>query len=149
GVKTGLYKMGAFVISGFLIGLAGAAYAYYIGIISPPSAFDPSFDITIALMAFLGGIGTLWGPLLGAVLLEPLQQYITIQFGGNGLDLIIYGSLFLAILLLWPEGIVPSLRRRWAAWMTSRRAVSPLVNTTTQEQTLLQEQPLLTERGER
>jgi branched-chain amino acid transport system permease protein len=60
-------------------------------------------------MAFLGGIGTLVGPLVGALVLESLQQYLTQSFSGTGTYLIAYGILFLAVILLLPRGVVPTL----------------------------------------
>ena len=76
-------------------------------------AFDPLFDIAVALMAFLGGLGTLSGPLLGALILEPTQQYFTLQFSQGSYYLIIYGALFLVVILLMPQGIVPTFSQRW------------------------------------
>ncbi len=122
GVKTKPFKLVAFVISAFFVGMAGAMYAYFIGSISPPFAFDALFDLAIALMAFLGGLGTLAGPVLGALVLESTQQYFTLQFGASGYYLIIYGVLFLAIILLLPEGIIPTLRKKWPEWTASRGA---------------------------
>jgi branched-chain amino acid transport system permease protein len=119
GVKTGPSKLAAFVISAVLVGLVGALYAYFNESIYPPFAFDALFDVAIALMAFLGGLGTLAGPILGALILEPTQQYFTLQFSQNGFYLIIYGALFLVIILLLPEGIVPTLRKRWAHRMAA------------------------------
>ncbi len=113
GVKTGPSKLIAFVISAFFIGMVGALHAYFIESIFPAFAFDPLFDVAIAIMAFLGGLGTLAGPVLGAFILEPLQQYFTIQFSQNGIYLIVYGALFLGIILLLPEGILPTLRKYW------------------------------------
>ncbi len=113
GVKAGRYKLAAFVISAFFVGMVGALHAYFIESIFPAFAFDPLFDVAVALMAFLGGLGTLAGPVLGAFILEPAQQYFTIQFSQNGYYLIIYGALFLVIILLLPEGILPTLRRLW------------------------------------
>jgi branched-chain amino acid transport system permease protein len=120
GVKTGPFKLVAFMISAFFVGMAGAMYAYFIGSISPPFAFDALFDLAIALMAFLGGLGTLAGPILGALVLESTQQYFTLQFGASGYYLIIYGALFLVIILLLPEGIIPTLRKKWPEWTASR-----------------------------
>jgi branched-chain amino acid transport system permease protein len=120
GVKTGLYKLVAFVISAFFVGMVGALHAYFIGSIFPAFAFDALFDVAIALMAFLGGLGTLAGPILGALILEPTQQYFTIQFSENGYYLIIYGLLFLVIMLFLPEGILPTIRRLWFRWVASR-----------------------------
>jgi len=120
GVKTGPSKLVAFVISAFLVGMVGALHVYFIGSLFPPFAFDATFDVAVALMAFLGGIGTLAGPILGALILEPTQQYFTLQYGENGYYLVIYGILFLVIILLLPEGILPTIRNRWIKWMAYR-----------------------------
>ncbi len=116
GVKTGSSKLIAFVISAFFVGMAGALHAYFIGSIFPAFAFDPLFDVALALMTFLGGLGTLSGPIVGALIVEPAQQYFTMQFSKNGYYLIVYGALFLAIILLLPEGIVPTLSKYWRKW---------------------------------
>jgi branched-chain amino acid transport system permease protein len=118
GVKTGRVKLTAFVLSAFPVGMVGALYFYFIGQAFPQTAYDPLFDISIALMAFLGGIGTLIGPLLGALVLEALQQYFTLTFSGTGTYLIVYGVLFLVVILLLPRGVVPGIGQLLA----SRRA---------------------------
>jgi branched-chain amino acid transport system permease protein len=123
GVKTGPYKLIAFVISAFFVGMAGAIYAYFLGSIYPPFAFDALFDVAVALMAFLGGLGTLSGPIIGALILEPAQQYLALQYGENGWYLILYGLLFLLVILFLPEGIVLTLSKRWAGWKASRAPV--------------------------
>ncbi len=109
GVKTGRVKLAAFVISAFPVGMVGGLYFYFLGQIFPQFAFDPLFDISLALMAFLGGIGTLIGPVLGALVLEALQQYLTQSVSGTGTYLIAYGVLFLAVILLLPRGVVPTI----------------------------------------
>jgi branched-chain amino acid transport system permease protein len=109
GVKTERVKLAAFVISAFPVGMVGGLYFYFIGQIFPQFAYDPLFDVSLALMAFLGGIGTLSGPLLGALVLETLQQKLTQSFSGTGTYLIAYGILFLAVILLLPRGVVPTL----------------------------------------
>ena len=124
GVKTGAAKLAAFVISAFFVGMVGALHAYFQGSIYPAFAFDPLFDIAVALMGFLGGLGTLSGPIIGALILEPTQRYFTMQFSANGYYLIIYGALFLAIILLLPEGIVPTLNKYWIKWNASRNGTS-------------------------
>jgi ABC-type branched-subunit amino acid transport system permease subunit len=120
GVNTGPFKLIAFIISAFFVGMVGALHAYFIGSIFPAFAFDALFDVIVALMAFLGGIGTLAGPILGAFILEPTQQYFTLQFSNNGYYLVIYGLLFLVIILLLPEGILPTLGRYWTKWRVVR-----------------------------
>ncbi|HXR22241.1 MAG TPA: branched-chain amino acid ABC transporter permease [Acidimicrobiales bacterium] len=109
GVPVGRAKLIAFVISAVPVGMCGAVYAYFLGQIFPQFAFNPLFDLSVALMSLFGGIGTLAGPLLGALLLESLQQYFTIQFSNGDLYLVIYGALFLAVLLWLPRGILPTL----------------------------------------
>jgi branched-chain amino acid transport system permease protein len=111
GVRTRRVKLFAFTLSAIPIGMVGAVYAYFIGQIFPQFAFDPLFDITIALMAFFGGLATIVGPLLGALVLESMQQELTLRFSaGGGIYLIVYGALFLVVILLMPRGVVPTVR---------------------------------------
>jgi branched-chain amino acid transport system permease protein len=109
GVRVARVKLTAFVLSAIPVGMAGALYAYFLGQIFPQFAFDPLFDLSIALMAFIGGLGTLAGPLLGALVLESLQQYFTVHYGASQAYLIIYGALFLVVVLLLPRGVIPSV----------------------------------------
>jgi branched-chain amino acid transport system permease protein len=118
GVKTRRVKLAAFVLSAFPVGMVGGLYFYFVGQIFPQFAYDPLFDVSLALMAFLGGIGTLIGPLLGSLVLESLQQYFTQSFSGSGTYLIAYGILFLAVILLLPRGVVPTITQL----IKSRRA---------------------------
>ncbi len=120
GVKTGSYKLTAFVISAFFVGMVGALHAYFVESIYPAFAFDPLFDIAVALMSFLGGMGTLAGPLLGALIVAPAQQYFIIKFSQNDLYLVVYGAMFLAIILLLPQGIIPTLQKYWLKIHASR-----------------------------
>ncbi|HKO28470.1 MAG TPA: branched-chain amino acid ABC transporter permease, partial [Solirubrobacteraceae bacterium] len=110
GVRVGRVKLTAFILSAIPVGMAGGIYAYFLGQIFPQFAFDPLFDLSIALMAFLGGLGTVLGPLLGALVLESLQQYFTQQYGASQAYLIIYGALFLLVVLVLPRGVIPSVQ---------------------------------------
>ncbi|MHB1570073.1 MAG: branched-chain amino acid ABC transporter permease [Solirubrobacteraceae bacterium] len=109
GVKTRRVKLIAFMISAFPVGMLGALYFDFVGQVFPQFAFDPLFDLSIALMAFFGGMGTIVGPLFGALLLESLQQYLTQTYSSNATYLIAYGVLFLIVILLLPRGVVPGL----------------------------------------
>jgi branched-chain amino acid transport system permease protein len=122
GVNTAISKLVAFVISAFFVGMVGAMYSYFIGNVQPQFTFDALFDVAIALMVFMGGIGTLTGPILGALVLESVQQYLALQFteGGGGLYLIMYGGLFLGVILLLPRGIVPSVKSLWNRYITPK-----------------------------
>src|SRR5437763_4154205 len=125
GVNTGPFKLIAFVISACFVGMVGGLHAYFNSSIFPPFAFDALFDVAIALMAFLGGMGTLFGPILGALILVPAQQYLTIVAQSSGYNLIMYGVIFLAIILLLPEGILPTIAKRWNKWKASRNSLEP------------------------
>lgn len=113
GVQTGVYLWSAYVLSATFVGIAGGIDAYFVGSLFPAFAFDPTFNVAITLACFAGGSGTLAGPLLGTLLIVPLQQYLTVQFGATGLDQIVYGLLLILILRMLPEGILPGLQRRW------------------------------------
>ena len=120
GVKTGPSKLLAFVVSAFFVGMLGGLWAYYIESVFPNSGFTALFDVAVALMAFLGGLGTLAGPIIGALLLEPAQQYFASDRTLTTWYLVLYGALFLGVILLLPEGIVPTIRTRWARWRARR-----------------------------
>jgi branched-chain amino acid transport system permease protein len=119
------HKLGVYALSAFFIGAIGALAAYFSGYINPSSAFDQTLDITIVTMTFFGGIGSIWGPVVGGLLLEPLQAYLTEQFSATavGLNQLIFGCLLLLVVLLFPQGLVPSLHKRWLAWRASRAEV--------------------------
>jgi branched-chain amino acid transport system permease protein len=120
GVHTTRTKLIAFVISAIFVGAAGAIYAPFVGSVFPQFAFDPSFDLALAVMAFTGGLGTLVGPALGALVIGSAQQYFLLQFGGANTFLIVYGLLFVLILRLLPGGVVPSVVQRWRQWVVYR-----------------------------
>jgi branched-chain amino acid transport system permease protein len=111
GVQTELVKLFAFAASAGLTAAFGAVWAYYIIYIGPGFAFDPLISLGIILMAILGGRRTLWGPVVGAVLIVPAQQYFAYEYGASRLYLVAYAALFLLVIYLLPEGIVPSLTR--------------------------------------
>src|SRR3989440_2168600 len=100
--------------------MIGSAVAYYSGQVFPQSAFDQTFDINVAVIVYLGGTGTVLGPLVGGLLIQPLQAYLTSQLGATalGIDQILLGAFLLAIILVMPEGIVPTLYR-WRRKSTS------------------------------
>jgi len=120
GVHTKSTKLVAFAISAVFMGVAGAIYAPFVGSIFPQFAFDPTFDLAMAVMAFTGGLGTVAGPVIGALVIESAQQYFLLEFGGANVFLIVYGALFVIILRFLPDGIVPSISMRWRSWYDAR-----------------------------
>jgi branched-chain amino acid transport system permease protein len=117
-------KMAAAAISGFLTGMGGAIYAQYVGYIDPDSVLAGSFSILIALPAVLGGVGTLWGPLIGAAVLTPVSELSRSYIGGSGsgVDLMIYGALIVLVALARPQGLVSLLGIRSQAGGNHARA---------------------------
>lgn len=122
GVRVGPLKLSAFVTSAFFVGMVGAVYFYFIESIYPPFAFDALFDVELALMAFLGGLGTISGPIIGALILKSAQQELALTFTQDGLYLILYGVMFLVIIRFLPLGIVPTLRKYWQKWRPEGRS---------------------------
>jgi branched-chain amino acid transport system permease protein len=107
GVKAMRVKLTAFVLSGAVTALVGGVWFFYLTQVQPSSGFDPLFDLSVVLMAFLGGLGTVAGPVLGALIIEPGQLYLTANTNGY-ISEILLGSLFLVAVLLVPRGIVPT-----------------------------------------
>jgi branched-chain amino acid transport system permease protein len=110
GVRVTQAKVVTFAVSVGITAMIGGVWAYYIGYIYPQYAVDPLVMIGTILPVFLGGAGTVWGPVLGAFILVPAQQWFAYQYGASELYLIAYAAVFLLIVLLLPRGILPSLR---------------------------------------
>jgi branched-chain amino acid transport system permease protein len=113
GVHVAREKHRAIAVSAALTAMAGTFYAQYTLFIDPESVFPLSLSILICLVAVLGGVGTLWGPVLGAAVLVPLSEGTRVLLGGGGkaLDLMIYGALIMLIAVFQPSGLVGLARR--------------------------------------
>lgn len=118
GVNTTLYKVIAFGISAYFVALGGGIWSYHTTHISPIFAFDIIVGVEMILMTMLGGIGTLWGPALGAFILIPAADFILFRFGSTAIHLTILGALMMAIILFLPRGILPTI----GGWLSERRA---------------------------
>jgi branched-chain amino acid transport system permease protein len=101
-------KMAAAAVSAFFTAVGGSFYAQFVSYIDPESVMSFQFSLLMALPAVLGGIGTLWGPALGAAILIPLTELTRSYVGGSGkgIDLIVYGALIVIIALARPEGLI-------------------------------------------
>jgi branched-chain amino acid transport system permease protein len=108
GVGIFASKMQAVAISAFFTGVGGAFYAQFVSYIDPESVMNFQISLLMTLPAVLGGLGTLWGPIVGAAVLIPISELTRSYIGGSGqgLDLIFYGSIIMVIALVKPEGIV-------------------------------------------
>ncbi len=114
GVNTFKYNMIAIAISAFMTSLAGAFYANYIFYLHPNSLFGMSLSIELILRPIVGGLGTLFGPVIGSIILTPLSEISRAYFakgGLEGLHLILYGVLTILVVLFMPKGIIVYVRR--------------------------------------
>ena len=114
GVNTFKYNMIAIAISAFMTSLAGAFYANYIYYLHPNSLFGMSMSIELILRPIVGGLGTLFGPVIGSIFLTPLSEISRAYFakgGLEGLHLILYGALAILVVLFMPKGIIVYVKR--------------------------------------
>lgn len=117
GVNTTLYKVLAFGASAYFVAVGGGIWSYHTTHISPIFAFDIIVGVEMILMTMLGGLGTLWGPVLGAFIYIPASDFILFQFGSSTVHLVILGGLMMLILLFLPQGILPTI----SEWLEKRR----------------------------
>jgi branched-chain amino acid transport system permease protein len=115
GVNTPVYKMLGFIVSGIFIGMAGAIYAYYLAFIDPRGMFNIVMSVQIILCMLLGGRATLLGPVLGAFIIEPLNEFANQSMGGGNSRLLIFGGLMAVVVLFLPKGIIPTVKERLEA----------------------------------
>lgn len=112
GIPTSMYKILAFAISGFFVGVAGAMWGYYLTYLRPSLFLTISIASQIVLMAILGGKGTIAGPVVGAVILIAINEFFVIQLGSTSLNIVATGALMLIVLLFFPAGIIGTLKER-------------------------------------
>jgi ABC-type branched-subunit amino acid transport system ATPase component/ABC-type branched-subunit amino acid transport system permease subunit len=110
GVNTPVYKLLGFVASAVFVGMAGAIYGYYLAFVDPSGMFSILLSVQILLSMLLGGRGTLFGPVLGAFIIEPLNEYANNSLGGGNARLIVFGGLMALVVLFLPRGIIPTVR---------------------------------------
>ncbi|HLH68585.1 MAG TPA: branched-chain amino acid ABC transporter permease [Candidatus Dormibacteraeota bacterium] len=122
GYRVGLHKYLAFVISAFFAGVAGVLFGFFNLYISP-TAIDFGHNGTVVLMAVLGGLGTLWGPLLGSLVIVFLQQYLSIYVQRW---VTVQGVIFVLVVLFAPDGLW-GLLTRLGRWLRGRAGAPPSV----------------------
>jgi len=122
GVSTPTYKILAFAASAVFVGMAGAIYGYYVAFIDPLGMFNILLSVQIILSLLLGGRATLWGPVLGAFIIEWLNETSNNEFGGGNARLLIFGGLLALVVLFLPQGIIPTANRWIERWRTRGKA---------------------------
>src|SRR6185437_14780801 len=120
GVPVLRYKLYALLLSAAFTSLAGSLYAVMVGFADPDSTLGILVSVKMVIVAALGGAGSLFGPLVGAVILIPLEETTNALFGGGGtgITFIVYGAIILVIARFQPGGIAAL----WNSLVTRRQA---------------------------
>lgn len=112
GVNVARYRVYASLVGSGMLGMAGAAYALTEGRVSPTTFAFAHVDVVVVVMLAFGGIGTLFGPILGAVTFTVIDELL-VEVGQ--LRLLAYGSLIIVLFLWIPRGLIPTLGIRFGA----------------------------------
>lgn len=124
GINSVVLKLQAFIFSAFLAGLGGGIYAYYVTFISP-APFNFNMSIQFVLMAVIGGLGTIWGPVLGVALVVALGEVLRwlvpliIPNAGGEYQIIFYGLILVLTMIFKPEGLSVGWRKKSLAESSS------------------------------
>ena len=107
GIDIQKYKMYAFSLSAILTSICGTFYAQYVLYIHPSSTMDLMMSIQLCIIVLIGGLGKLFGPVIGAIVFVPLTELTRVYLGseGQGIDLIIYSMLIILLAILRPQGL--------------------------------------------
>lgn len=117
GIDTLRWKMRAIVVSGALAALAGGLYAVVLLVITPQAVFGMLTSAQALVVTLFGGVGTMWGPVVGASILVPLSETLQAHLGNRipGIQGVVYGLAIIFVILAAPEGVLWRLRDRLAA----------------------------------
>ena len=107
------YKLYAVAMSAALTSIAGSYHVMVVLFVDPSSSSDLSLSTAIALIAVVGGAGSMWGPLLGAWLVIALQEYTRTYLSTTGrtIDLMLFGALIILVAVIDPRGLVNLIKR--------------------------------------
>jgi branched-chain amino acid transport system permease protein len=139
GIPIALYKNIALVISAVLTSLAGGFYAILVGFVDPPTVLGLDVSVQIMLICIIGGMGTLWGPVLGSLILVPLSEALRSNLFTEGLvkvglvnadskvgiflkenlshaHVLLYGILVVLVILFMPDGLMGFMKKMATRW---------------------------------
>jgi ABC-type branched-subunit amino acid transport system ATPase component/ABC-type branched-subunit amino acid transport system permease subunit len=150
GIDTLVWKLKAITLSGILAGTIGGLYAVVLLIVTPPAVFGMLVSAQALILAMFGGVATLWGPVIGAVVLVPLSEFLHARLGDviPGIQGVVYGLAIVIVILLAPEGVFwkvkDLLRKRRAHSETAVVAAPTVVHALEQDATPSQRRPAST-----
>jgi branched-chain amino acid transport system permease protein len=124
GIDTLRWKLKAIMLSGALAGVVGGFYAVVLLVVTPPAVFGMLVSAQALIVAMFGGVGTVWGPVIGAVVLVPLSEILHARLGNviPGIQGVVYGIAIVAVILMAPEGVFWKVKD-----LLLRRAPKPTV----------------------
>ena len=107
GIDTLTWKLRAITLSGAMAGAAGGFYAVVLLVVTPPAVFGMLVSAQALIVTMFGGVGTLWGPVIGSVVLVPLSEFLHARLGNviPGIQGVVYGIAIVVVILLAPEGV--------------------------------------------
>ncbi|PTM39763.1 branched-chain amino acid ABC transporter ATP-binding protein/permease [Bosea sp. 124] len=114
GIDTLAWKLKAIAISGAIAGMVGGFYAIVLLVVTPPSVFGMLVSAQALTVAMFGGIGSVWGPVIGAAFLIPVAEILHAELGSRfpGIQGVVYGLAIIGVILIAPEGVYWKLRDR-------------------------------------
>jgi branched-chain amino acid transport system permease protein len=122
GVNPLRVKLGAITLSGALMGAGGAFYVQMFQYIDPAIAYGPASSVEALVAAIVGGLGTLWGPVLGALVLHALADLTRNLVGAlPGFNMVIYGAVLVLIVMFLPRGLAGIGQQMRDAWRDARQ----------------------------
>jgi branched-chain amino acid transport system permease protein len=124
GIDTLAWKLRAITLSGAIAGAVGGFYAVVLLVVTPDSVFGMLVSAQALTVTMFGGVGTIWGPVIGAALLIPTGEILQAQLGARfpGIEGVIYGVAIIVVILVAPEGIYWKVRDLWRRRTASSRA---------------------------
>ena len=112
GIDTLRWKMKAIMVSGAIAAGAGGFYAVVLLVVTPPTVFGMLTSAQALIVTLFGGVATLWGPVLGSVILIPLAEVLHAELGDKipGIQGVVFGAAIVLVMLVAPEGVQPRIR---------------------------------------
>lgn len=112
GIPTSRYKILAFALSGFFVGMCGAIWGYYLTYLRPDLFLTIAIASNMVLMSILGGRGTVLGPVVGAIIIVLVNQFFVSQMGSTALNIVFTGVVLILVLKFFPRGVVGTLKMK-------------------------------------
>jgi branched-chain amino acid transport system permease protein len=130
GIDTWRWKMKAIMVSGAVAAAAGGFYAVVLLVVTPPTVFGMLTSAQALIVTLFGGVATVWGPVIGSIILIPLAEILHAELGDKipGIQGVVFGAAIVAVIMLAPEGLVPRFRDARARRARGPDAARPVLD---------------------